>query len=136
MATQPDGKGTTLTSSVITVNKVTIKPVGLESTNPEGSDMTHLGNTLYQTRAPTGNVAVPNVTFTGQYDPSLTPTMNSNVQWTLTYPDAGVHTFWGWLSRWDPGELANDQSEATTVEGEITVSNRNGSGTETGPSYA
>ena len=133
MAAIYEGKGTTLTAGTSTgfvIEKLQITP-------PEISigeiDVTHLANTAWKTKKPASLKEVGVLKAKGHYDPSLTVPLGVNEAWTLTIPEGGgVQVFYGFLSKWTPGELT--EGAKIEVDFEITISNLNGS-TETGPAY-
>lgn len=130
-----DGKGTTLAfgTSGLSVTKVRIKPPAVKSGGP--IELTSLENTAWRTRAPKSLKDLDGVEFEGFYDPStlLNSAVGTNEQITVTYPSGASHVFWGYLDEYEVGDI--QEGERVMVTGRIVVTNRNGSGTETGPVY-
>jgi hypothetical protein len=128
-----EGKGTTLTagtSTGFTVVKTMVQP-------PEVSigeiEITSLANTAWKTKKPASLKEVGVLKFKGFYDPALTAPYGVNEAWTLTIPEGGgVQVFYGFMSKFTPGEIT--EGNLVECDGEITISNLNGS-SETGPAY-
>jgi hypothetical protein len=133
MAAIYEGKGTTLTagtSTGFTILKTAVTP-------PEISvgeiDVTTLANTAWKTKKPALLKEAGVLKFKGIYDPALTVPYGVNEAWTLTIPEGGgVQVFYGFLSKFAPGEIA--EGNMVECDGEITISNLNVA-VETGPAY-
>lgn len=92
-------------------------------------DKTHLGST-HTTRRPGKVINVGDMSLTINYDPDMTPPLQTMQNITIQYPSPdGIATgaarqFTGFISNWEPGEASNDTvTEATVtiaVDGAIT----------------
>lgn len=135
MAIITEGMGTTLTfvTSGLTLNKVSIKAPPIDG--GDKIDLTHLGNTAWRIAAARTLKDAGQLTFDGYYDPSnlVSAPYNTEQQIKITYPDGDYHTFWGFLRSMTPADLK--EGEAGKISGVVEITNRNGSGVETAPTY-
>ena len=101
------------------------------------STTTH-SNTAWRTKAPKHLKEAGPMNLTVQYDPQLIDEIMDSLQVnqsiTVTFPNGDTLVVWGWLEEFSPGEMA--EGEVPTADIVIEISNRNGSGVETGPVWA
>ena len=131
-----DGVGTTI---AFATTGVTFE---LESLTPPGwerpiIDMTLLANTLVKTKK-AGKLKDWG-TFSVKCQLSPTKAFNStfatNESIVITFPDSlGALTLWGFVSSPKPGEISEGSKGSLDLT--VCVSNLNGSGVETAPSFA
>jgi len=100
-------------------------------------DMTLLANTAVKTKKAGKLKDYGDFVVSIQLYPTqvFNSTFATNEQITITFPDSlGSLVLWGFVSSPKPGEMAADNK--STADLTITVSNLNGSGVETAPSFS
>jgi hypothetical protein len=115
----------------------------IEITPPEvdgrgGIDMTSLRNRGWITMAPKSLKALNAMTARVQYDPIMYGVvigiLQRNRQMSVTFPDGGVLTFWGWIDKFTPEGMSEGNKPTATLT--IQPSNLDQQCNEVGPSYA
>ena len=114
----------------------------VESITPPGwdrpiIDMTLLANTVAKTKKAGKLKDWSTFSVKCQLSPTkaFNSTFASNESIVITFPDSlGALTVWGFVSSNKPGEMAADGKGSLDLT--IAVSNLNGSGVETAPSFA
>ena len=137
MAQSPwEGKGTVLTF----VSSGYAAEIIDEISGPEQSvgviDVTHFGTSTWAQKIFSTLKNLGEITVRCHYDPALSVPLGTNQQITLVMADAGATTLtlWGALTNFNPN-IPMVEGKAT-ADITITPSNRNGSGTETAPTWA
>ena len=99
------------------------------------NDITTMRNSVWRTNAPKKLISLTAGSFVASYDPEafeqVLSMLNVNTQITVTFPDTGTYTFWGWLNEFTPGAATEGEQPTATVS--IEPSNQNDSGVETAP---
>ena len=135
MAETYEGVGTTIgfgtTSMTFNIEAVTVPGFARERI-----DVSHLGLSAWKTQILAKLKSVPDFSITVQADyEDLYGTFADNELITITLPDsAGSIAIWGAVAETANGDLVID--DKPTAELTISVSNRNGSGVETGPAFS
>jgi hypothetical protein len=139
MAGAIEGLGTTLTIGSATLCFITLGAIGVDG--GEKLDATCLDATEWKSYLPQTLKEVPDMGFTGKFDPtewqSIVDEVNVNQLITVDFAyqgvDLGSISFWGYLKSFVPAEGAiGVRWEAT---GTLVASNMNASDVETGPFY-
>lgn len=137
--------GTTMT---ITTGNTTWSVFGVGITPPawdggDAIDITTLGNTEFRTKMAQTLKDIGECSFSCHYDPSVfaSAPINQNGTITITIPNWGALTFYGYLRSLTPQELV--VGDAAKMDGTIVVTNTSISGTgssrtitEIGPTWA
>ncbi len=113
-----------------------VTPPGLDGGDPV--DQTTMHNTVYRTMAPRHLKTMTPFTTTAAWNPllytSILALINVKTTVTVTFPDGSTLAFYGFLQKFDPGELV----EGTQPTATITVCPTNAdptSGAETAATY-
>lgn len=114
----------------------TIKPIGFDGGG--GVDTTTMRNSTVRTSEPKALITTMPVSVTAAYEVAVIDVIyaliNVKQQIVITFPDGDTVTFWGWLSKFDPGDLKEGEQPTATIE--IISGNTNASKEETEPAYA
>lgn len=125
MSNVNDGLGTTieLEQSGLVLTRLRITAPAVEG--GDAIDLTHLGNTTWETSQPRQLKGMDNVSFEAVYDPSLlvSAPINTNQRILIKYPDASRHRIWGFLKRLEPGEMV--EGGRCLCTGTLVVTNTN-----------
>lgn len=127
-----DAIGTTYTLSGLTLKANEIDLPGWEK---DEIDVTKLDNAAYRTYVMGTLKKVDDLTLSGiQFDAAVYKAIpEGNAQLTITLPGAaGTLTYWVQVKKVTPPKLSRDGGEVT-FDVTLKVTNRNGSGVETGP---
>lgn len=96
-----------------------VTPPGLDGDEPINT--TTMFNVTYRTFSPRALKTLTPFTMSAAYDPDIydqaLALINKNKEWTVTFPDGSTLDFWGFLQKFEPGELV----EGTFPEATITV---------------
>jgi len=127
--------GTTMIIGSLSPCYVSIGSVGF--TGRDAIDNSCLSNTEFITKQPQTlkeNADIP-ITAWGKIDEydEIEAEINVNQLITISVPSVGSVAFWGFLQTFEMQETGI--GEAWQATGNIVVTNCNGSGVETGPSY-
>jgi len=73
-------------------------------------DTTTMRNLRFRTKQPKHLITLGDVKLRVQYDPQayseiVDNILNTNAQWTITFPDASTLTFYAWLDKFVPDSL-------------------------------
>ena len=140
MAGAIEGLGTTLTIGSATLCFITLGAIGVDG--GEKLEAVCLDNTEWMTYLPQTLKSVPDMGFTGKFDPTewqgIVDEVNVNQLITINFSyqgnDLGSIAFWGYLKAFTPNEGAiGTRWDAT---GTIVCTNMNASDVETGPVYS
>ena len=129
-----DGQGTIVSlADGVTLKEKEVTPPGLDGGG--ANDTTTMRNSVFRTMQPKKLKTVTELNFTAAFDKaaytSLLSQINVNQLITVTFPDTGTISFWGWLNTFKPN--AFKEGEQPTAECQIIPSNQNSSGVETAP---
>jgi len=84
-----------------------IKPPGIDG--GEGIDTTTMHNVAWRTRQPRKLKTLDPSTFMAAYDPDVIPSLYGQINRqdtiTFTFPDGSTLCFFGFLQKFEPGEL-------------------------------
>lgn len=108
-----------------------VAPWGLSAGGP--NDTTSMRNTAYRTRQPKKLKTAENVTGVCQFDPIIWNNLIANLIGknqliTVTLPNGGTITNYGWMDEWKPNE--NKEGETPTANYTIIPSNQDNTGAE------
>jgi len=110
-----------------------VTPPGIDGGGP--NDTTNMKNTAWRTQQPKVLKTLTGSQLTCHYDPAfltgILAMINTNQLITLTFPDAQTWDFWGWIDKFQPGEIVEGQPPTATVM--IEVANQNAAGAEVAP---
>lgn len=110
-----------------------ITPPGVDGGGP--NDTTNMRNIEWRTQQPKVLKSLSGSQMTCHYDPAfldgILDMINTNQEILLTFPDDQTWTFWGWIDKFNPGEIVEGQPPTATVV--IEVSNQDDSGNEIAP---
>lgn len=111
----------------------TIKPPGVDGGG--AIDITTMRNSVWRTQSPKSLKTLSECSFSAAYDPTvygdIVDMIQENQLCTITFPDASTLIFWGWVDKFEPGELA--EGEQPTADVTIVPSNHDNSDTEVAP---
>lgn len=113
----------------------TIKPFGLDGGGPINT--TTMRNTALRTQEPKQLIGFTPGSATVVYDPALLADIlaliNVKQQISITWPDDSTYTFWGWLSKFEFGDLKEGEQPEATIE--LFCAATNADLEETAPTY-
>lgn len=132
MAVQFEGQGTTFTRSGLTLKPKTITVPGWTK---EEMDVSTLSNTAFRTFVLKKLKTVNDLVLKLEFDAAVYKAIpEGNAQWTITFPDAaGSVVLWADAKEVGDVEVDVDNNDQLMFDLTLKVTNRNGSGTETGP---
>jgi hypothetical protein len=135
-----DGHATffTLTSpSVIKFWEKEVTPPGMDGGGPNNT--TTMRNVDWETKAPKKLKTLTTSQTTVAYDPEVykednfVAALQVNQLITITFPDGSQVKFWGWLDKFNAGNIVQGEQPTATVV--IEPSNQDNTGAEVGPQY-
>jgi hypothetical protein len=122
-----------LTGAGVTLYEKTVKPAGIDGGEPVNT--TTMRNTAWRTfnarvlmsmTPMTTKVAYAVAAYT-----TLTSSVNSNMLIVVTFPDDSTLSFWGYIQKFEPDDIAEGKQPEATIT--IQPTNQNGSGVEVAP---
>lgn len=138
MARMDDGHATLISfsgSSALVFQEKEVTPPSISGGG--ANDTTTMHNVTYRTKSPKKLISMGEMGAMVAYDPGIydeiADQINVNQEITVTFPDGGELTFWGWLDDFKPNAVK--EGEQPTAELTIICSNQNSSGVETAPQY-
>lgn len=139
MAIQEDGFSTLISfgQTAGTFVAKTVTPPGLQLGG--ANDVSGMENTAWRTKASKKLKDMTDIQATGYYDSAnlanYVSLLGVNAQITITFPDGGVLTVWGFLDSFVPG--ASEEGAAPEATLTIVISNRDNATppAEQAPSY-
>jgi hypothetical protein len=95
-----------------------VKPPGLDAGG--AIDETTMRNQNWRTKHPKALVTMTDCTVVGAWEPAeayleLLPAMAVVDVITITFPDGTDLLWYGWIDKWDPGELVEGEQPTATV---------------------
>lgn len=139
MALPKEGFGDSMTASGFSIPCVRVKLPKQDAS--AAVDATTLENTGTDSSKPSTLIKYENASVTvdaSNLTTSILGLVNQNLQWTGVVDGTIQCVFWGWLTGWDIEEASGDSGGIGTRQlatAEIHVSNLNGSGSLTPPSF-
>lgn len=132
MAVQFEGQGTTFTRSGLTLKPKTITVPGWTK---EEMDVSTLSNTAFRTFVLKKLKTVNDLVLKLEFDAAVWKAIpETNGSWTITFPDsAGSVVLWADVKELGDVEVDVDNNDQLMFDLTLKVTNRNGSGVETGP---
>jgi len=132
MGVQFEGQGTGFTRSGLTLKPKTITVPGW---NKEEMDVSTLSNTAFRTFVLKKLKTINDLVLKLEFDVAVWKTIpEGNGPWTITFPDsAGSVVLWADVKEVGDIEVDVDNNDQLTFDLTLKVTNRNGSGVETGP---
>lgn len=122
-------------SSIATLKEIAVKPPGVDSGGP--IDQTTMKNSTYRTASPKSLKTLTEAKATVAYDAAILTTIIAQVGVnqliTVNFPDGHHWAFYGFLDKFEPGELK--EGERPTADITIAITNLNATDVETAPSY-
>lgn len=114
----------------------TVTPPGVDGGGE--IDITLMQNSTWRTRSPKSLITLSEASMTVAYDPAtydeIIALVNVITWITVTFPDGSNLGFYGWLDKFEPGELV--EGEQPTADITIMPSNQGGvAGAEAAPQY-
>lgn len=127
-----EGQGTTFTRSGLTLKPKSITVPGWEK---DEMDISTLSNSAFRTYMLKKLKKVDDLVLKLEFDPTVYKSLPStNGEWTITFPDgAGSIVLWGDIKKVGSIEPAVDSNNPLEFDITVKITNRNGSGAETGP---
>ncbi len=130
-------------STIVTLENIpTVKMYEKEVTPPGFTgggpiETTTMRNTAWRTAAPrqlkTLSPVTMNVAYATESLPIIREQIGVNQLITVTFPDASLMSFYGWIESFTPG--ANKEGDQPTAAVNVHPSNRNPAGDEVAPFY-
>jgi len=112
-----------------------ITPPGMDAGGE--NDTTTMRNTTYRTKAPKKLITMTPMTLVVSYDAvfydDIVDMIGDNQLITITFPDTSTVAFYGWLDKFEPGNIVEGEQPTATIT--IICSNQNVAGVETAPDY-
>lgn len=132
MAVSFEGQGTTFTRSGLTLKPKTITVPGWEK---DEMDVSTLSNTAFRTYILKKLKKIDDLVLKLEFDLAVYKALPaSNGEWTITFSDAaGTVVLWGDIKKVGGIELDVDSNDQLVFDLTVKITNRNGSGVETGP---
>lgn len=110
-----------------------VKPPGLDGGGPVDTET--MRNVRWRTKNPKVLITMTPMSATCAYDeailPALVAILNYATTITLTWPTGRPWTFFGYLDKWEPGEVSEGAQPESTVTFQPT--NQSLAGVESGP---
>lgn len=121
------------TPTALYFEEMGVTPPGVDGGGP--NDTTNMRNKKWRTQQPKTLITLLAGQLTCHYDPAfltgILAMINLNQLITITFPDLQYWTFWGWIDKFQLGEIVEGQPPTATVV--IEVSNQDSDGNEVDP---
>lgn len=122
-------------NGAVKLKETEVTPPGMDQRG--GIDISTMRNTKVKTKAAKPLTEIPDCSATVSYDPNalaqIYAMIGSNQQITVTYPDTTTTQFWGFINKFTPNGMKEDDMPLADLE--IVVTNTDLSGNEVAPTW-
>jgi hypothetical protein len=112
-----------------------LKPPGVDAGGP--NDTSNMRNSVWRTMSPKKLKTLTALTYAAHYDPkvygSIVNQCGNNQQLTVTFPNGATLAFWGFIDKFEPGELVEGEPPLANVT--VQPTNQDNAGVEQAPVY-